>query len=182
MKKIEYCNVWHAIDLRWKSLLCIYVWYGSVGSLVSWNSLSIPYLEVTWGEPRGALEIVIQEVLWSIRGSYSVILSLPLMNVKCHSDPWPTVTSKPKYFPPISWPCYRDWPSPNYEWFSWSIYIGCGMPAGNASPSGHLVPSPHFWTFLYSNYWHQIPRPCHVFTRLFTLNAPWYFLEFAVNE
>ena len=36
-------------------------------------------------------------------------------------------------------PCYRDWPSPNYEWFPWSICNGCGMPIGNAYPSGHLV-------------------------------------------
>ena len=45
-------------------------------------------------------------------------------------------------FLPISWPWYRLWPSPNYEWFPWSICNGCGMPAGNAYPSGHLVPSP----------------------------------------
>ena len=45
-------------------------------------------------------------------------------------------------FPPISWPWYRLWPSPNYEWFPWSICNGCGMPAGNAYPSGRLVPSP----------------------------------------
>ena len=50
-------------------------------------------------------------------------------------------------FPPISWPWYRLWPSPNYEWFPWSISNGCGMPAGNAYPSGHLVPSP-FWDLL----------------------------------
>ena len=37
-----------------------------------------------------------QEVLWSIQGSYPVIWSLPLTNVKWHSDSWPvTVTSKP---------------------------------------------------------------------------------------
>ena len=29
-----------------------------------------------------------------------------------------------------------------YEWFPWSICNGCGMPAVNACPSGHLVPSP----------------------------------------
>ena len=29
----------------------------------------------------------------------------------------------------------------DYEWFPWSICNGCGMPAGNAYPSGHLVPS-----------------------------------------
>ena len=30
----------------------------------------------------------------------------------------------------------------DYEWFPLSICNGCGMPAGNAYPSGHLVPSP----------------------------------------
>ena len=44
---------------------------------------------------QGYLEIVIQEVLWSIRGSYWAIWSNPLTNVKWHSDPWPTVTSLP---------------------------------------------------------------------------------------
>ena len=45
-------------------------------------------------------------------------------------------------FPQIPWPWYRAWPSPNYEWFPWSFCNGFGMPAGNAYPSGHLVPSP----------------------------------------
>ena len=66
-------------------------------------------------------------------------------------------------FPPISWPWYRLWPSPNYEWFQWSICNGCDMPAGNAYPSGHLVSSPPlFGTCLCSNCWDQIPRtwPC----------------------
>ena len=31
---------------------------------------------------------------WSLRGSYLAIWSLPLTNVKWHSDPWPTVTSQ----------------------------------------------------------------------------------------
>ena len=30
----------------------------------------------------------------------------------------------------------------DYEWLPWSICNGCDMPAGNAYPSGHLVPSP----------------------------------------
>ena len=47
------------------------------------------------GIPCGTLEIVIQEVLWSIRGSCWAIWSNPLTNVKWHSDPWPTVTSLP---------------------------------------------------------------------------------------
>ena len=45
--------------------------------------------------PLGTLDIVLREVLWSIRRSYSAIWSLPLTNVKWHSDPWPvTVTSQ----------------------------------------------------------------------------------------
>ena len=84
----------------------------------------------------------LKEVLWSIRGFYSAIWSIPLKNVKWHSDPWLTVTSTPirlstnfTTFIPIL--TFTD-----YEWFPWSICNGCGMPAGNAYPSGHLVPSP----------------------------------------
>ena len=39
---------------------------------------------------------------------------------------------------------------------------------------------PHFGTCWCSNYWDQIPRTCHVFTRPFTSNTPWYFLDFAL--
>ena len=45
-------------------------------------------------------------------------------------------------FPQISLRWFRAWSSPNYEWFWWSICNGCGRPAGNAYPTGHLVPSP----------------------------------------
>ena len=38
---------------------------------------------------------------------------------------------------------------------------------------------PHCGTCLCSNCWDQIPRTCHVFTRLFTSNTSWYFLDFA---
>ena len=40
---------------------------------------------------------------------------------------------------------------------------------------------PHWWTCSCSNCWDQIPRTCHVFTRLFTSNTPWYLLHFALN-
>ena len=40
---------------------------------------------------------------------------------------------------------------------------------------------PHCGTCLCSNCWDQIPRTCHVFTRFFTSNTPWYFLDFAFN-
>ena len=96
------------------------------------------------------------------------------------NDPWRTMTSPNQSdFPTISWPWYRLWPSSKYEWFPWSICNGCGMPAGNAYPSGHLVPSPYFGTCLCSNCWDQIIRTCHVFTRLFTSNTLWYILDFA---
>ena len=41
---------------------------------------------------------------------------------------------------------------------------------------------PHFGTCYCSNCWDQIPRTCHVFTRLFTSNTPWYFLDFTCNS
>ena len=59
-----------------------------------WGQAYFPVTTQT-GIPCGTLEIVIQEVLWSIRRSYWAIWSNPLTNVKWHSDPWPTVTSLP---------------------------------------------------------------------------------------
>ena len=58
-----------------------------------WGPDDFPVSYAT-GIPRGTLEIIIQ-VLWSIRGPYSAIWSLPLTNVKWHSDNWPTVTFQP---------------------------------------------------------------------------------------
>ena len=53
----------------------------------------------------------------------------------------------------------------------------CAMPA---YPSGHLVPSPLLGTYLCSNCWNQLSRACSVFFRLFTLNIPRFFLDFAL--
>ena len=51
-----------------------------------------------WGITRGTLEVDIQLVSWSIRGSYSAIWNLPLTNAKWQSDPWRvSVTSKPNF-------------------------------------------------------------------------------------
>ena len=65
-----------------------------------------------------------------------------LTNVKWHSDPGPTVTSQPirlstNFMTLI--PILTFTVTPNYEWFPWSICNGCGMPAGNAYPTGHQV-------------------------------------------
>ena len=84
------------------------------------------------------------------------------------------------YFPPISWPWYQAWLSPTYEWFSCSICNGCGMPAGNAYHSGHLVQSP-FWGLAYAPIVEtRFPVLVVVHSRLFTLNTPRYFLDFAL--
>ena len=64
------------------------------------------------------------------------------LDVKLHSDRWPTVTSQlirlstnfMTFIPSLT---FTD-----YEWFPRSICNGCGMPAWNAYPSGHLVPPP----------------------------------------
>ena len=54
---------------------------------------------------------------------YGVALSRMLNDILTLDQQWPPYQSD---FPPISWPLYRVWPSPNYEWFLWSICNGCG--------------------------------------------------------
>ena len=76
--------------------------------------------------------------------------------------------------PPISWPWYRDWPSPNYEWLSWSVCNGCGIREGNAYPSGHLVPPPFFGLA----YAPIVETSCCLFAT-FPLEYPRYILDFA---
>ena len=70
-------------------------------------------------------------------------MKYPSHNVKWHSGPWTViVTPQPirlstNFMTLI--PCFAF-----TELRVVSICNGCGMPAGNAYPSGHLVPSP-FW-------------------------------------
>ena len=73
---------------------------------------------------------------------YEISLSRMLNDILTLDQQWLPNQSD---FPPISWPWYRLWPSPNHEWFPWNISNGCGMLAGDAYPSGHLVPSPILW-------------------------------------
>ena len=49
---------------------------------------------------------------------YEVSLSRMLNDILTLDQQWLPNQSD---FPPISWPWYRLWPSPNYEWFPWSI-------------------------------------------------------------
>ena len=116
----------------------------------------------------GTLEIVIQEVVWSIRVSYSAIWSLTPTNVKWHSDPWRTVTSQ---LIGLSINFMTLIPRLTFTEL-WVVSMESDMPAGNAYPSGHLVPSPRVRTCLCSNCLDHIPRTRHVFTLLFILNTP----------
>ena len=64
------------------------------------------------------------------------------------------------------------------ERFQQNICNGCGMPAGDADSSGHLVPS------LWDLHMFYLLRPillrtCHYFTGLCSSNIPRYFLDFA---
>ena len=70
---------------------------------------------------------------------YEVSLSRMLNNILTFDQQWLPNRSD---FPSISLPWYQAWPSPNYGWFPWIICNECGMPTGNAYPSGNLVPSP----------------------------------------
>ena len=54
---------------------------------------------------------------------YEVTLSRMLNDILALDQQWLPNRSD---FPQISWPIYRAWPSPNYEWFPWSIWNGCG--------------------------------------------------------
>ena len=69
---------------------------------------------------------------------YEVTLSRMFNDILAPDQQWLLNQSD---LPPILWPWYRTWPSPNFEWFPLSICNGCGMPSGNAYPFGHLVPS-----------------------------------------
>ena len=86
-------------------------------------------------------------------------------------------------FPPISWPWYQAWPSPNYEWFPWIICNGCGMPAGNAYPSWTLVPFlPPFGDLLILQLLRPVFQTFCVVSRFFTSYTPRYFLHFASRQ
>ena len=124
----------------------------------------------------------IQEVLWSIRGSYSGIWSVPLTDVKWHSDPWPTVTSQPirlstnfmTLIPTLTFTELRVVSMEHWQrvWHASRERLPFRTPGS----------VPHLGTCQCSNSWDQIPRTCHVFTRLFTSITPWYFLYFALNH
>ena len=90
-----------------KFLICIHFKHVSGVNQV-WNRPDLMRIFCT-----GTLEIIIEEVLWSIRGSYQTIWSSPLTNAKWHSEAWPctiTWTSSIDQILTKLWPHYRSWP------------------------------------------------------------------------
>ena len=117
--------------------------------------------------------------LWSISVSYSAICSLPLKNVKWHSDPWPTVTSQ---LIRLSTNFMTLIPSLTFTDL-WVVSMEHLQRVLHASRERLPFRTPgsvaHFGTCLCFNCWDQMSRACRVFTRFFTLNTPRYFLDFA---
>ena len=128
------------------------------------------------------LEIVIQEVLWSIRGPYLSIWNNPLTNVtyKWHSEPWATLASQPTR---LSTNFMTLIPSLTFtELWVVSMEHLQHMWLASRERLPFLGSVPLFGTCLCSNCWDQIPRTCHVFTRIFTLITSWYFLDFVLQR
>ena len=136
-------------------------------NVLFWGTGDFPVSYLT-GIPRGTLEIFIQEGLWSIRGSYSVIWSLTRTNVKWHSDPRPVkVTSSPirlftnsmTLIPSLTfaelWVVSMD--HLQRVWYASRERLPFRTPC--------YVP---FWTCLCTNCWDQFSRTRRVFSRLFT--------------
>ena len=106
-------------------------------------------------------------------------VSLSRMLIKWHSDPWPTVTSRPIRLPTNFMTLI---PSLTFTEL-WVVFMEHLQRVWHASRERLPFRTPgsvlFLGTCLCSNCWDQIPRTCHVFTRLVALNTPWYFLDFA---
>ena len=118
--------------------------------------------------------ILIEEVLWSIRGSYQTIWSFPLTNVKWHSVTWPyTMTT----------PYWSDF-VPNSTFYRILRGFHRTFPNGVACRQGTLTPpdtwSRPFGTCICSTCWDQsFSELVVIFSGLCSSNIPRYFLDFA---
>ena len=117
--------------------------------------------------PRGTLEISFRKFYnrhWDLIKQYEVSLSRMLNDIlTCDQLQWFLTRLD---FSSISWSLYRSWPISNFEWFTWNR---CGMPAGKAYPSTHLIPT-LLGTCLCPRCWGQFSQACHVFCRLFIMD------------
>ena len=126
------------------------------------------------GIRQGTLEIVIQEVLWSIWGCYQTIWSFPLTNVKWHSVTWPyTMTT----------PYWSDF-VPNSTLYRILSCFHRSFATGVACRQGTLTP-PDTWSRTLGTFrCFYLLRPilfrtCRYFSGLCSSNIPRYHLDFA---
>ena len=131
--------------------------------------------------PLWTLEIVIQEVLLSIRGSCSTIWRLLLTNEKWHSDRWPVaVISQPtrlttNFMTLIPTLIFTE------LWVDSIEHLQRVWHASRERLPFRTWFRPAFWDLLMLELLRQVfSRTCHVFSRLLTLNNPRYFLDFAL--
>ena len=147
---------------------------------LQYMSIITPLLHATFkqasrtGMRQGTLEIVIEEVLWWVRGSYQTIWSFPLTNVKWHSvtRPYTMITPYWSYFVPNS--TFYRFLSGFHRTFATSV----------ACEQETLTPpdtwSRPFWTCICSTCWNQsFSWTCRYFCGLCSSNIPRYFLNFA---
>ena len=104
------------------------------------------------------------------------------MNIKWHSDLWPTVTSQPIRLSTNSLTLIQKltfielWVV-SMEHFQW-VWLASRERLLFWTPGS----VPIFGTYSCSKCWDQIRRICHVFARLFTYKTTWYFLDFALSS
>ena len=127
-------------------------------------------LKSSFEEFYGRYEDLIQQ--------YEVFLSRMLNGIQILDQQWLPNQSD---FPPISWPWYRAWPSPIMSGFHGAFATGLACQQGTLTLPDTWFRSP-LWDLLASSCCDQIPRTCHVFTRPFNSNSPWYFLDFAFKH
>ena len=109
-------------------------------------------------------------------------LSLSVTNVKWHPDPWPvTVTFQPirlsvNFMTLITSLTFVELRVVSMKhlqrvWHASRERLSLQTPGSN----------PFFRTCWFSVCWDQFSRPCRVFSQLFTLNTPRYFLDFSCS-
>ena len=126
-------------------------------------------------------DIVIEEVLSSIREPYQTIWSSSLTNAQWHSVTWPNImiTSPPIRLYTDTWPLFYR--TAIVYWllrgFHRIFATGVACRQRNAYSSGHMVP-------FHLGLAHVLlvktisPRKCRYFVGIFYSNIPRYFLDF----
>ena len=118
------------------------------------------------------LEIVIQEVVLSIRGSYSAIWNLPLKNVTLHSDLWPTTVT----FQPIKLSTNFTTLIPSLTFTELQVVSSehlqrVWLSSRERLPFRTPRSVPLAVTWLCSSCWDKFYRTSSICSRLFTLNT-----------